>query len=94
MALLPFIAFTTLRQPRLTDIGELTAGIALAILGNAAVFGLLATAHHRYGARMIWLPAFALAIALVCLYERRTVADRVATAEPVPAGADGVKPST
>lgn len=94
MALLPLIAFTTLRQPRLTDIGEFTASIALAILGNAAVFGLLATAHNRYGARMIWLPAFALAIALVCLYERRTAAHRSAAANRVPAGADGVKPST
>ena len=36
-----------------------------------ACSALLATAHHRYGARMVWLAVFAVALALVRLYQRR-----------------------
>ena len=68
--LLPLIAFVALRRAHFRDVGELAAFTALAILGNAAVFGLLATAHNRYGARIVWLAAFAAGIALVCAYER------------------------
>jgi predicted permease len=70
--LLPLIAFTALRQARTRDVGEFASFMALAIFGNAAVFGLFATAHNRYGARIIWLAAFAAALALACAYERRT----------------------
>jgi hypothetical protein len=71
--LLPLIAFVALRHARWRDLGELAAFVALAILGNAAVFGTLATAHNRYGARIVWLATFAAAIALVCAYERRAM---------------------
>ena len=64
MALLPFIAWFALRREGLTDIGELAAAVALALLGNAAVFGVFATAHNRYGARMVWLAGFVGLLAL------------------------------
>jgi hypothetical protein len=63
-----------LRRKRYADIGELAAAISLAILSNAGVFGTLATAHSRYGARMAWLAVFAVALALVRLYVRRASA--------------------
>jgi hypothetical protein len=71
MALLPLIALSTLRRKGFTDIGELAAAGALAIFGNAIVFGTLATAHNRYGARMIWLAAFVVMIALARLIKYR-----------------------
>ncbi len=71
MALLPLIALLTLRRKGLGDIGELATVAMLALLGNAVVFGAFATAHHRYGARMVWLAPFVVMLALVRLYERR-----------------------
>ncbi|HZL32330.1 MAG TPA: hypothetical protein VFC54_14890 [Pseudolabrys sp.] len=86
MALLPLIAFAALRRARFNDIGEFAACMALAILGNALVFGIFATAHNRYGARIVWLAAFAAAVALVRLYERRaTAAGPVAARDILPA---------
>lgn len=80
LLLLPAIAFVSLRQTRYSDVGEFAASMAVAILTNAAVFGTLATAHSRYGARVVWLAAFAVGLALVCRYERRA-------AEAAPASA-------
>jgi hypothetical protein len=71
MALLPVIALLALRRKGFADIGELAATAALALLANAAVFGTLATAHHRYGARMIWIAAFVVALAAVRVLEGR-----------------------
>ncbi len=64
MALLPFIAIFALRRPGLHDIGEFATAITFTILGNAAVFGLFATAHSRYGARMVWLAVLVVLITL------------------------------
>jgi hypothetical protein len=82
MALLPVIAFVGLHRPAFAAIGEFAAAMALAIFGNAAVFGLLATAHDRYGARIVWLAAFAALLALVraVQFMRRPVAS---TPEPI-----------
>ena len=71
MALLPLIALLTLRSKGLGEIGELATVAMLALLGNAVVFGAFATAHNRYGARMVWLAPFVVMLALVRLYERR-----------------------
>jgi predicted permease len=65
MALLPVIALFALRRKSFADIGELAAAVMLAMLANAAVFGILATAHDRYGARMVWLACLAVALAIV-----------------------------
>jgi hypothetical protein len=70
MALLPFIAWFGLRRDGFTDIGELAATIALALIGNAAVFGMFATAHNRYGARMIWVAGFVTLLALTRVLQR------------------------
>lgn len=78
MALLPFLAAYALRRKGLADIGELNATAALAMLANAAVFGVLATAHHRYGARIAWLAGLAVLLTLARLIERapRLAADK------------------
>ena len=80
MALLPVIAFVALRRKRFADIGEFAATVALAILANAAVFGTLATAHHRYGARIVWLAPLVVLIALA-----RVIAERRAETPGLPA---------
>ena len=72
MALLPLIAVLVWRRPGARDIGEFAAAMALAILANAAVFGALATAHNRYGARMVWLAALAGLIALARIAVNRS----------------------
>ncbi|MCF8476652.1 MAG: hypothetical protein K9G60_06455 [Pseudolabrys sp.] len=89
MALLPLVAGYALRRHGLTDIGELTAAMTLAILGNAAVFGIFATAHDRYGARIAWLAVFAAAVTLATLYERQTAAYSSGTDDSVPASPMG-----
>jgi hypothetical protein len=71
MALLPVIALIALLQQGFRDIGELAVAVALAILANAAVFGTFATAHNRYGARIIWLPALVALIAFARLVASR-----------------------
>ncbi len=43
------------KQPRFADLGPLAATAALAILANAAVCGVLANPHDRYGARLVWI---------------------------------------
>jgi hypothetical protein len=71
MALLPLIAVIALRRKDFADIGEFAAAAALALLANAAVFGTLATAHNRYGARMIWIAPFVVMLALARLIQSR-----------------------
>lgn len=71
MALLPIIVLLAWRKKLPTDIGELAAVCALALLANAFVCGALSNPHDRYGARIVWLAAFATGLALVRLYEQR-----------------------
>ncbi len=46
------------RRPRFADLGPLAATALLAILANAAVCGIFANPHDRYGARMAWIATF------------------------------------
>ncbi len=71
-ALLPLIAVFALRRADLTDIGEFAATVTLAVLGNAAVFGIFATAHNRYGARIVWLAILIPLIALARILQDRS----------------------
>lgn len=71
MALLPVIVLLAWRKKLPTDIGELAAVCALALLANAFICGALSNPHDRYGARIVWLAAFATGLALVRLYEQR-----------------------
>ena len=44
-----------LARPRYADLAHLAIAVALALLANAAVLGILSGPHDRYGARMVWL---------------------------------------
>ena len=47
-------------RARFADLGWLAATVALAILANAMVFGVLSGPHNRYGARLAWMAPFVL----------------------------------
>ena len=64
MALLPVIYCSAWRRRLPATIGEFGAVCAVALLGNAFVCGALANPHDRYGARMVWLAALAVMVAL------------------------------
>jgi len=64
MALLPLIMWLAWRKTIPAAIGELAATVTLALLGNAFVCGALSNPHDRYGARMVWLAAFTIMLAL------------------------------
>lgn len=64
MALLPLILLLAWRRMLPSDIGELAATVTLALLANAFICGALSNPHDRYGARMVWLAGFTLALAL------------------------------
>jgi hypothetical protein len=51
----------------------------LAVLMNAAICGVLSNPHDRYGARIVWLAGFAVAIAALRLVTERAGAKQVAT---------------
>jgi hypothetical protein len=71
MALLPVIVWLAWRKTIPAAIGELAAGVALALLANAFVCGALSNPHDRYGARMVWIAAFAVILASVRLAQDR-----------------------
>jgi hypothetical protein len=76
LALLAVIVLAA-RSPRFADLGPLAVMVALAILANAAVCGVLANPHDRYGARMVWIAT--LVVALVpWLWRSRNPLDRPA----------------
>jgi hypothetical protein len=54
----------TRRRARDDDLGMLATTVAVAILANAAICGILSNPHDRYGARIVWLATFVVLIAL------------------------------
>jgi hypothetical protein len=62
LLLLPII-WLGFRQERFTDLSRLAAGVALALLANAVVCGVLANPHDRYGARLAWLAPLVVILA-------------------------------
>ena len=56
---------TATRRRRLDDLALLAATVALALLGNAFVCGVISGPHDRYGARMAWVATFAVLISVV-----------------------------
>ena len=74
MALLPVILLMAWRKRLPADLGQLAACALLALLANAFVCGALSNPHDRYGARMVWLAAFTVALALMRLYAQRQAA--------------------
>ncbi len=71
MALLPAIVLLSSRKRLSPPAGEFAAAIALTILANAFVCGALSNPHDRYGARVVWLAAFAVMLAAVEFTARR-----------------------
>jgi hypothetical protein len=76
LALLPFLLLLAHHRRELADLGPLAATISLSVLANAFVCGVLSGPHDRYGARMVWIATFVVAIAaarLVPLFDWRAL---------------------
>ncbi|MEA2882616.1 MAG: hypothetical protein QOH32_1872 [Bradyrhizobium sp.] len=67
LALLGILAHAGWRR-RLDDVTLLAATVALALLGNAFICGVISGPHDRYGARLAWLATFAVLIALARVF--------------------------
>jgi Na+/proline symporter len=76
MVLLLGMIALALRRPRFADLGPLATTAALAILGNAAVCGVLANPHDRYGARVAWLATLVVVVAAWRLASRLSAPPR------------------
>ena len=61
-------------QRKLDDIAVLAGTVAIALLGNAFLCGVLSGPHDRYGARMVWIATLAVLIAAI----RRLASDELA----------------
>jgi hypothetical protein len=71
MASLPVLLLLAWRGVVAAEIGELAAVCMLALLANAFICGALSDPHDRYGARMVWLAGFTVALAAAYSVERR-----------------------
>jgi hypothetical protein len=67
------------RSAAFADLGRLAGTVALALLGNAAVCGVFANPHDRYGARLVWVAPLVALLAFYRLYELRR---RATAAQP------------
>ena len=83
MALLPAILLLAWRRRVAAAIAELATWVSLTLLANAFVCGALSNPHDRYGARVVWLASFAVALALIRAYEHRS-AVRAMSPAPLP----------
>jgi hypothetical protein len=63
MALLPLLVLGAWRGKIPPDIGEFAAAVALVLLGNAFICGVLSNPHDRYGARVVWLAVLVVILA-------------------------------
>ena len=70
MALLPFVVLFAWFGLMPFGIGELAAVTIVALLGNGFVCGALSNPHDRYGARMVWLAGFVVALAAAHALQR------------------------
>jgi hypothetical protein len=52
-----------LRQRRFDAVRDLALTVSVAVIANAAICGVFSNPHDRYGARIVWLAAFALLLA-------------------------------
>jgi hypothetical protein len=64
MLLLVVLLGRALWRRRLDDIDLLAATVALALLGNAFLCGVISGPHDRYGARMAWIAVLVVLIAI------------------------------
>jgi hypothetical protein len=56
---------------RIDDVTLLTATVCLALLGNAAICGIISGPHDRYGSRLVWIATCAVTIAAMKRWQRR-----------------------
>jgi hypothetical protein len=63
MALLPVLLLLGIYSAEFADLARLAATLMLALLGNAAFCGIISDPHDRYGARIVWIAVFAVALA-------------------------------
>jgi hypothetical protein len=63
MALLPVLLILAMSSAEFADFGRLAATLILALIGNAAFCGVISDPHDRYGARMVWIAVFTIALA-------------------------------
>ncbi len=75
MAALPLLILLGLRSGDFADVGRLAMTATLALFANAAFCGVISNPHDRYGARMVWIAVFAVALAawhaIVLMRQRR-----------------------
>ena len=83
MVLLPFFTVAAWRGLIASEIGELAATVMLALAANAFVCGALSNPHDRYGARLVWLAGFTVALVLARA-ARLAPARQIAVAELSP----------
>ena len=56
------------------DVTLLVATVCLALLGNAAICGIISGAHDRYGSRLVWITTCTLVIAAMRRFSTRSKA--------------------
>jgi hypothetical protein len=85
MALLPVIFLLAFLELLPRPFAELAGTAMLALLGNAIVCGAVSNPHDRYGARMVWIGAFVVLLALPYAVEhfRRARRRPLPAAEPL-----------
>jgi glycerol uptake facilitator-like aquaporin len=85
MVLLPIIFLLAWFEVLPTPLAELTGTAMLALLGNAVVCGAISNPHDRYGARIVWIAAFIVLLALARAVEqvRRARSRQLPHAEPL-----------
>ncbi len=85
MALLPVIFLLAVFELLPRKFADLAGTAMLALLGNAIVCGAVSNPHDRYGARMVWIGAFVVLLALSYAVEhfRRARSRPLPAAEPL-----------
>jgi len=71
MAVLALILAASWRWRIFTPLTQFAATVGLALLANAFVCGVFSNAHDRYGARMVWIATFFIAVAVAQLLPTR-----------------------
>jgi hypothetical protein len=85
MAVLPVIFLLAWFELLPAPLVELTGTAMLALLGNAVICGVISNPHDRYGARIVWIAAFVVLLALARAVEqvRRARVRQLPDAEPL-----------
>jgi hypothetical protein len=82
IALVPLLLLAARLRRDLTDLTWLAATVGLALIANAFVCGVLSGPNDRYGARLVWIATFLLAIAIARLVHSTRPATGIALTRP------------